>query len=302
MLVAVDWGTSSFRAWLLDEQGAVLRAREEPLGILKVPGGAFGEAFDTLLGDWIDETGAPAIAAGMIGSRQGWIEAPYAFCPAGLADLAGALATATSPRGRKLAIIPGVARDGEIPDVMRGEETQIAGDGLPDARAVYLLPGTHSKWALVEGGRIAWFTTFMTGELFAALSEHTILARLMDGRAFDADGFARGLAASAEEGLLGRLFSARTLGLFGRLPGKASASDLSGLLIGHEIREARAALGGRVGANLPEIGIIGRHDLADAYRRALSNAGLAAREAPAATTAGGLLAVARAAGLVKGTA
>jgi 2-dehydro-3-deoxygalactonokinase len=185
---------------------------------------------------------------------------------------------------------------------MRGEETQIAGDGLPDARALYLLPGTHSKWALVEGGRIVWFASFMTGELFAALSDHTILGRLMTGRAFDADGFARGLAAAEDGGLIGRLFSARTLGLFDRLSGTAIASYLSGLLIGHEVREARSALGSRIGGTLPEIGIIGRHDLADAYRRALSSAGLAARETPAATTARGLLAIARAAGLVKGSA
>ncbi len=303
MIVAVDWGTSSFRAWLVGDDGRIEAERVEPLGILKIADGEFGAAFDRLVGDWVDRTGRPAIGAGMIGSRQGWCETPYAACPAGLDDLAIQLVEAVSPAGRRLSIIPGVAfdeGDGTIPDVMRGEETQIAGDGLPERPALYLLPGTHSKWALVEGRRIVWFKTFMTGELFAVLSEHSILGRLMEGRADDPAAFRRGLEA-AGEGLLGRLFSARTLALFDRLSGAAVAAYLSGLLIGGEIREARAALAARFGGSVPgPIAIIGRHELAGSYRRALAGLGIEAREAQAATTVNGLLAVARAAGLYAG--
>ena len=162
-LVALDWGTTSLRAWLLDGRGRVLDSARAPRGVMQVAGGDFAGALGDVTAAW---PSLPAIAAGMVGSAQGWVEAPYLPCPASPGDLAGALVQAP---GRELWIVPGVLRPGDHPDVMRGEETQIAGalalrpDLAADARLV--LPGTHSKWARVSAGRVASFTTYMTGEV-----------------------------------------------------------------------------------------------------------------------------------------
>ncbi len=299
-LTALDWGTTSLRAYLVAADGAVLDRLERPLGILQVPGGDFARAFHDAVGPWLAaHPGLPALASGMIGSRQGWGEAAYVACPAGVDALAGSLLAVDAGGGATLRIVPGMSAvdyDG-VPDVMRGEETQIFGVALADGVAV--LPGTHSKWAVVEAGRIAGFATFMTGEAFAAMSAHTILGRLMTGAEFDADGFARGVVhggrdAAGRGGLLHRLFSARTLGLFERVPGHALHSYLSGLLIGAEIAEARAWLG-RAPA---EVAVIGAASLARSYEAALGASGITARIAPADAAARGAIAIARRARLV----
>ena len=156
-LVAIDWGTTSARAYRMDTAGAVLDVREAPLGIQQVRDG-FGEAQADLLGDWRHDP-APRLACGMIGSRQGWVEAPYVDCPATLDALVRGIVRV---QGGALAIVPGIAgRDDDgVPDVMRGEETQIVGAvarGAPPTLAI--LPGTHSKWALVRDGTIDTFAT-----------------------------------------------------------------------------------------------------------------------------------------------
>lgn len=297
-LIALDWGTTSLRAYLLDADGAVLESAEHPLGILQVKDGDFAPTFRRVAGPWREADPAlPALAAGMIGSRQGWREAPYVACPAGLDEVArGILKIADE----NLAIVPGVDMtdaDG-VPDVMRGEETQIFGAFAQNRSAIAVLPGTHSKWVLVENGRIRRFATFMTGEAFAALGGHTILGRLFEGEGFDAAGFARGVAHAALEakgrgGLLRRLFSARTLGLFDKLPAKALRSYLSGLLIGSEIEEAASWLG----AKPADVTVIGGAALSAAYHAALKQRGIAAEVAPADAASRGLMRIARAAGL-----
>ena len=179
-LIAVDWGTTHARAYRLDDAGSVLGVRAAPLGIGKLGDLAYPDALARLLGDWIDEP-VPRIACGMVGSRQGWHEAPYVDCPASLAALSRGLVE-TGPGG--IAIVPGLAtRDAAgVPDVMRGEETQILGAVPADSpRTLVVLPGTHSKWASVERGVVRDFTTCMTGELHEALVRHTILGRLADG-------------------------------------------------------------------------------------------------------------------------
>jgi 2-dehydro-3-deoxygalactonokinase len=293
-LIVLDWGTTSLRAYLLGADGAVLERREAPLGILNVKGGDFAGAFRDATRGWPQ---APALASGMIGSRQGWREAAYVDCPAGLDAVARGLADAP---GAVLKIVPGVGltdADG-VPDVMRGEETQIFGAYGPGDSGIAVLPGTHSKWALVEGGRIARFATFMTGEAFAALSEHTILGRLFEGREFDTAAFARGvrhagLNPRGRGGLLHRLFSTRTLGLFGGVPVSGLRSYLSGLLIGAEIAEAVQWLG-----RAPRrVTVIGGAALGASYRAALAQRGIAAELAPADAAAPGLWRIARAAGL-----
>ena len=178
-LLAIDWGTTSARAYRLDAAGAVLARRYAPLGIQSVHDGRFDVALEALLGDWQGDT-APRIACGMIGSRQGWCEAPYVECPADLAGLGGAL---TRTPGGELAIVPGARciDPSGVPDVMRGEETQLAGALARDEDHVLaVLPGTHSKWAMVERGELVRFATYMTGELYAVLLEHTLLGRMAE--------------------------------------------------------------------------------------------------------------------------
>jgi 2-dehydro-3-deoxygalactonokinase len=250
-LIALDWGTTSLRAYLLAADGTtVLDRRAEPWGIMRLPEGGFAAAFDRVTGGWrarAPEVGA--VAAGMVGSAQGWVEVPYCPAPAGAAELAAALAPA---HGGVLHVVPGVARLGDAPDVMRGEETQVVGALAlrPDLaeRSLLVLPGTHSKWVRVADGAVRDFTTYVTGELFAVLREHSILGRAAAeaGRAPDAAAaaaFAAGVRAArgSAGGVAPLLFSARALVLAGRLAPEASADYLSGLLIGDELRCALAA-------------------------------------------------------------
>jgi len=302
-LIALDWGTTSLRAYLLDDAGSIAARAEKPLGILQVPDGDFDRAFAATVAPFLaQKPGLTAIGCGMIGSRQGWLEAPYAACPAGLDELSRAMASLTASDGTAFHIVPGMSvvdADG-VPDVMRGEETQILGQFGPGESGVAVLPGTHSKWALVENGRIARFATFMTGEAFAAMRGHTILGRLMrEGAAPDAAGFARGLDHAARPqpgrgGLLHRLFSARTLGLFDQIAGDALPSYLSGLMIGAEVEEAIQYLG----AAPSTVTVIGAPALAELYATALARRSIVARPGAPDVAVRGLMRIARAAGLL----
>jgi 2-dehydro-3-deoxygalactonokinase len=241
-LIAIDWGTTGFRAYRLDGDGAVAESRSASKGILAVPPGGFPAVLEEV-GDWIAEGHAPIVMAGMVGSRQGWLEVPYVACPAGFDEIAAAMRDVRW-EGRRAWIVPGLTcRDeARVPDVMRGEEAQILGalDDLPAAGALVCLPGTHSKWVRVERGRIAGFSTCMTGELYAVMKAHSILGRMMEDGAADPHAFADGVGRSGEPGgVLHHLFGVRTRGLMGELAPAAAASYLSGILIGHELRNAR---------------------------------------------------------------
>ncbi len=240
-LISVDWGTSSFRAYLVDASGGIVDFLPDGEGALGLQAGEHEPYLTSRIAAW---RGAhprlPVMASGMVGARQGWIEAPYVACPAGAAEIAAAAMVA--PGGVR--ILPGVNHfdASGAPDVMRGEETQILGAlGVAGGDGVFVLPGTHSKWARVENGRIIGFATYMTGEVFAVLKTHSVLGRMMapprDG--VDGSGFAKGLdAARALKNpgdLLHAAFMARTFGLFGMLEGADLADYLSGLLIGAEI-------------------------------------------------------------------
>ena len=258
-LIAVDWGTTSFRAYLLDAHGAILDRLESSRGIQNIERGSHEETLAGFVKNWRrGAEGPPILLSGMIGSRQGWIEAPYARAPAGLHEVAAAIVTIKSATLGEIGVAPGVLLEaGRIgPDVMRGEETQIFGALAASGRAdgVFVLPGTHSKWARIESGRIVSFATFMTGEAFAALRDHTILARLMKADGEDAEGFAAGVRAASTLGapgeLLHAIFMTRTLGLFDRLAPTQLPEYLSGLLIGAEI----LAGGGNGGAAATVIG------------------------------------------------
>jgi 2-dehydro-3-deoxygalactonokinase len=189
--------------------------------------------------------GLPVYAGGMIGSRQGWVEVPYVPCPADLATVARAVLRHEAGGG-VVHFVPGLSHlepDG-TPEVMRGEEVQVFGVIGPGEDALVILPGTHSKWVAVRQGRITAFATFMTGELYAALKQHTILGRLIEGDAHDAAAFARGVRHGfGALALSHALFSVRTLPLFGQLAASTVASYFSGLLIGAEFAGGRRVLG-----------------------------------------------------------
>jgi 2-dehydro-3-deoxygalactonokinase len=303
-LVGIDWGTTSFRAYLMDALGSVLDRVNAPLGILQIENGAFEAALERLLAGWLaDQPDLPIILSGMIGSRQGWVEVPYLPCPAGIGELSSALHGHTSERGRRMRFVPGLVVTGSLPDVLRGEETQIVGAlADPPSAAIFLLPGTHSKWARVEGGRVVWFATFMTGEVYSVLRQHSILGRLMTGEAFDEAAFARGARAGLDEstasgGLLRRLFSARSLGLVSDLQGSAVASYLSGLLIGSEVREAIDCVDGA--ARSSGVVLVGGSDLVGRYTVALRLAGVAAQSSTPDAAARGQHLLAETAGLLE---
>jgi len=304
-LIGLDWGTTSLRTFLIADDGRVLDRRDSAAGILNVADGGFEATLASETGPWRHRHGAlPLLACGMIGSRQGWHEVAYCRCPAGREQLAAGLASVDTSAG-PLHIVPGVdvaGADG-VPDVMRGEETQIMGAlaAADDAAAgLFVLPGTHSKWALVADGRVVDFATFMTGELFAVLKDHTILGRTMQDEGDDDAAFAQGLAhgrgdAATAGGLLKRLFGVRTLALFDRLSPAAGPSYLSGLLIGCELREALAA----IAPAATRLTLIGRSDLARLYATALRAEGLAVEQAAEDAAALGLWRIARAGGLLE---
>jgi 2-dehydro-3-deoxygalactonokinase len=298
-LIAIDWGTSSARAYALGGHGEIVSEMSAPLGVQRVAAGDFAGALATLCGGQV-AAGVPLIACGMIGSRQGWVEAPYCECPAGFDAIAAGL---TQVPGTALAIVPGlVCRDARgVPDVMRGEETQIFGalpDGPTEKQAV-VLPGTHSKWAIVGRHGIEGFATFMTGELYSVLREHSILGRLATGGA-DASAFGQGVRASLREGaaLTHDLFSVRTLALTGALASEGVADYLSGLLLGAEVAAARRWLERQKLAAVP-VTLIGDAALCARYHAALPMANVAATIGPVDAAARGLWRIACHAGIVK---
>ncbi len=238
-MIGIDWGTTSLRAYRLGAQGQVLARHDSADGILTIPPGGFPAVLQRVAGPWLAAGETEVLLCGMVGSRQGWAEAPYLPCPAGPAELAANLTELAFP-GARLRLVPGLAtRDAAgVPDVMRGEETKLLGLLAQGVAGLVCLPGTHSKWASLAGGRIQGFATHMTGELRAVLLGHSILGRLAQPGESPA-AFARGVARSAQPGgLLHHAFGTRALGLHGELAEDETASYLSGLLIGHEIRAA----------------------------------------------------------------
>lgn len=314
-IYAVDWGTTSFRAYRVAADGTVLEQMGGAKGILAVESGQFADVLLQALAPWLGKHGQrPVLLSGMIGSRQGWHEVPYVPAPACAVAVAAGLHRFAADQIGAMAIIPGVIeqREGHLPDVMRGEETQVWGAlallGL--GSSTFVLPGTHSKWVNVADGQILGFRTYMTGEVFAALKGHTILGRLIVDRSAAlgagaeplSRGFVRGLdVAKGREGLPGallhRLFSARTLGLVGELPGEEISDYLSGLLIGSEIIDAGSLQQGEGGSRHGGVIIIGGEDLAARYTAACRYLGIAAKAAPPNAAAAGMALIARLAGL-----
>ncbi len=265
---AADWGTSRFRLWLLGPKGEVLGERRSDEGMAQARSIGFSAVLEGHLAALGADSDLPVVVCGMAGSQQGWVEAGYVGIPAPIAAvLGGAVAV---PGGRPVRILPGLSQAAPA-DVMRGEETQVLGAldaGMRDGIAC--LPGTHSKWVGIDGDAVAGFATFMTGEVFAALSRHTILQHTLGEDAAVANpAFLRSVAAAraAPETALGALFALRAGPLLGQAG--AGAAGLSGHLIGLELAGGFARFG------VPaRISLIASGPLAVLYRAAFEAAGV----------------------------
>jgi 2-dehydro-3-deoxygalactonokinase len=269
-MIGVDWGTTSFRAFRIARDGSIRDRRSSPRGIMQVPDGRFADTLREEIGPWLAAGEDHVLLSGMVGSRQGWKEAPYLPCPAGAAELGAAL-TDVAFDWSKVKLVPGLSGTDAagVAEVMRGEETQTIGALAAFGGAgLACLPGTHSKWVRIEDGRIVGFDTHMTGETYAALRGHTILARMMRDGPADGAPFDAGVRRSGDAGgLLHHIFGVRAQALAGSLAETESAAYLSGILIGHEIRAAFAGAAGVV------VHVIGAPELTALYARAISACG-----------------------------
>lgn len=269
--IAVDWGTTNRRAYRLGADGAVIAEFDDELGVTSVPSGGFPEAVAAIIARLGDH---PMLLAGMIGSNRGWKEVPYLACPAGAQDLAAQLAWTEWGR---TAIVPGLALvDEQTGDVMRGEEVQLVGLVALEAdaaNATVCHPGTHTKWARMEDGRVAQFRTAMTGELFALLRQHSVLSNLLQRPVEPDASFLAGVDATyAGAQLTAELFSIRARVLLSLMDEDAAASYASGLLIGADLRSGLALAHG------DEVIVMGRPSLTRLYAAAVAHCGKSPRE------------------------
>ncbi len=268
--IAIDWGTSNLRAWSMTDAGETIDQLVSPAGMATLKPTQFESTLLELVSHWIGKRTVPIIACGMVGARQGWTEAPYtvAPCPAALTEFVKA--PATDPR-LDARIIPGICQK-IPPDVMRGEETQIAGflAGNPGFDGVLCLPGTHTKWVHVSACEIVSFRTFMTGELFGLLSTQSVLRHSVGGDGWDFAAFADALdiTRSRPESLAARLFELRAEDLVLGLSGATARSRLSGMLIGAELAAARSYWLGQ------QVALIGASDITSIYAVALNAQGV----------------------------
>jgi 2-dehydro-3-deoxygalactonokinase len=262
--IAVDWGTTNRRAYLIDSSGKRSNEFEDGKGVLSVPSGGFPTAIAEIREKFGDK---PLLLAGMVGSNRGWKEAPYVPCPAGIDELVSGIVWA----GEREAIVPGVSYIGDgRADVMRGEEVQLLGGvaaGLVDSNALVCHPGTHNKWTVLHQGKIQSFRTVMTGELFGLLKDHSILADLLKGPV-ELDDVFKSAAKHAvfNESLPAELFSIRASVLLGQMKKEHAPSFASGLLIGTDVR---------IGLTVPtgaEVVVMARPELTRLYVAALAQA------------------------------
>ncbi|MDQ6434213.1 2-dehydro-3-deoxygalactonokinase [Mesorhizobium sp. LHD-90] len=275
-IAAADWGTTRLRVWLLDRTGNVLAERRSDEGLLAAQPDRFAEILERQLADMGAPPTLPTILCGMVGSRQGWVEAPYTTVPVSLADIFGA-AVRVAGTARDIRIVPGLAqRDPSAPDVMRGEETQLAGAvaTLGSGRHLVCMPGTHSKWVELADGAVKAFQTFMTGELFSVLSTQSILrhsigrdAKVAAGSTAFETWCANALAAPGP--VETSLFRIRAATLLQGLQPADAAAALSGMLIGAEISAAKARFLTQGGS----VVLIASGSMSDLYQTALGLAG-----------------------------
>jgi 2-dehydro-3-deoxygalactonokinase len=244
--IVADWGTTRFRGYLVEDETIVDRVTSEE-GVSSLRPGQHRDVFLRRCGRWLnEEPQAPVLLVGMVGSREGWVVAPYATCPADAAEIARAMIPVELENGRQAHIVPGLFCEPApgAADVMRGEETLVLGAQVDNG--LVCLPGTHPKWVLMRGGRIERFATYMTGEMYALLREHSMIGRPATEPS-DSAGFELGLDAAMRNsgesddtrvGLLHLLFGARAAVVSGRMGPALLGPYLSGLLTGDEINGA----------------------------------------------------------------
>lgn len=272
MYIAIEWTSAAFSALLLDDD-TMLGERKSDRGTTKVAAGGFETALREDLGDWIDRA-EKILFSGMVTSRNGWIESPFAPVPAGPADLLAQAVTHEVDGLPPLIFLPGIAQTKPLPDVMRGEEMSLF--GLTETDGIFVLPGPHAKWVTMEAGRITAITTYMSGEIHNLLKKDSLVSRLIPATHEERpEAFRRGVQTAYEQGtlpgrILARVFSARSLVLFDRLAPEEIADYLAGLMIGAEISEA-------LGQDKPKkINIVGHAALAERYKTALELFGVGA--------------------------
>ena len=269
--LAVDWGTSHLRVWAMSHTGTVQERRSNNAGMATLDHDGYEPALLDLAGDLLGTGITPVLICGMAGSRQGWAEAKYVTVPCSPPGIDRATHVATDDPRLSVQILPGIKQTSPA-DVMRGEETQVAGFLAlnPKFDGVICLPGTHTKWAHISAGEIVSFRTFMTGELFALLSQQSVLRHNVTGQGWDAGVFAdavsNGMSNPAE--LAARLFSIRAEGLLNDLHADQARARLSGFLIGSELAAARPYWLGQ------HVALIGDDALCKAYGDALGAQGL----------------------------
>ncbi|MFC3120670.1 2-dehydro-3-deoxygalactonokinase [Agaribacter flavus] len=240
-VIVIDWGTTNFRAFLLDSNNELISETAANIGLLSINDGNFARALASILEKWQpDYKAMPIIMAGMVGSAKGWHNVDYVNCPMSAGDLCHSLFNFQLPWGPEALIVPGVSYTSSIgKDVMRGEEIQIFGLAslLKAHQFEAVFPGTHSKHVVFEQGQILSFATYMTGELFSILDKHSILAsEKADKHEFSSTAFYRGINDAQDGQLTHRLFLARTHMLFAQIQESEVADYISGMLIGHELQ------------------------------------------------------------------
>lgn len=281
--IAVDWGTTNLRTWAMDDDGSVVAERESDAGMATARDLGFEVHLLDLISDWLpSDRRMLVMASGMVGARQGWLEAPYAELPWKGVAVDAIVSPKVEDQRVDVRILPGLCQR-DPADVMRGEETQVHGflQNLENFSGLVCLPGTHSKWVRVERGVVMSFHTAMTGELFSLLSEQSVLKHSMAGD-WDGDAFASGVADAlhAPAALTASLFAIRADDLLSTAPPGAGKARLSGLLIGAELAAADLKQG--------SVALIGSGRLTDLYRIALKVVGVEAiaHDAGAAARAG----------------
>ena len=258
----IDWGSSNARAWSFDACGTIIRSNRLDIGLKDAQTQGFVECVARL----VEPLGLPKdtaiLACGMIGAKDGLIEAPYAECPT---DVTHLLKTPVATGLGRLFVLSGASAKEPAPDVMRGEETQICGAAALGHEGVFCLPGTHSKWANVKNGTITGFHTYVTGELFAITRKHAVFGQLTKDGKLNLSAFLSGLHAVNKSSLLNGLFQARSRVLTDMISPSESTWFLSGYLIGQEILSANP--------NRSFVTLIADGQLAQLYAKALKLVG-----------------------------
>ncbi|WP_420333980.1 2-dehydro-3-deoxygalactonokinase [Roseibium sp.] len=280
--IAVDWGTTNLRVWALDSRNEILAHRSSGKGMSSLARAEFEPALLTLVDDLVTHgTKTPVIICGMAGSRQGWAEAPYKSTPCSPPELRDATVVETADRRLDVRILPGIKQT-EPADVMRGEETQIAGflAANPGHSGTLCLPGTHTKWVAMKGGVVEHFRTCMSGELFALMTRHSVLRHSVGSQDMDETAFANAVqeVTGHPHVFAASLFGIRASGLVSDMPADTARGRLSGLLIGAEIAAVRDDF------DLASVSLLGSDHIARAYQAALGELGHTASLLDAETT------------------